>query len=84
MIGLFIVLVLFSANEEVEDVATADLKYLLVSGLRGEVQARVAGREGEARRQDLLQALESYTRCVELGSSSVGPPSSQSVLPPRM
>jgi len=53
---------LFSPNEEVEDVTTADLKYLLVAGQHAEVQARTAGQETRARRLGLLRALESYAR----------------------
>ena len=54
---------LFSPNEEVEDIATGDLKYLLVSQQHAEVVARMAGREPHARRRGLMRALESYTRC---------------------
>lgn len=55
-------LALFSSNEEVEDIATADLKYLLVSGQYAELQARTAGQDTRLRRQGLLQAIESYAR----------------------
>jgi hypothetical protein len=55
-------LALFSSNEEVDDIATADLKYLLVSGQYADLQSRTAGQDIKLRRQGLLQAIESYAR----------------------
>lgn len=52
----------FSANEEVEDIATGDLKYLLVPGYLGDLQSETDEDQPEARRLSLTSALQSYSR----------------------
>ena len=67
---------LFSPNEDVEDIATGDLKYLLVSQQHAEVVALAAGQEPHARRQVLMHALESHARCA---TPTGGTPSSPGI-----
>lgn len=47
---------LFSANDEVEDVATADLKYLLVDYYCGDLAGRTTAREPRERLASLAQS----------------------------
>ena len=53
---------LFSPNEQADDIATADLKYLLVPYLLGEAQSRNSTRDRIARMQHLEDAAASLTR----------------------
>ena len=53
---------IFSSNEEVEDIATGDLKYLLVTAYLGDVQSSSGEREPHLRKTALEEALDSYTR----------------------
>ena len=53
---------LFSTNEIAEDIATADLKYLLVPFLLADLQAQTTARDVAARRQLLEAALQNFTR----------------------
>ena len=55
---------LFSPNEQAEDIATADLKYLLVSYLLGEAQSCDSTRERSLRMQRLEEAAASLTKCA--------------------
>ena len=53
---------LFSTNESAEDIATADLKYLLMPVLLADLQAQTAARDIAARKQLLEAALQNYAR----------------------
>ena len=53
---------LFSANEEVDDIATNDLKYLLVPSLLADLQASTRERDPQARLALLEDASASYSR----------------------
>lgn len=47
---------LFSSNDEVEDISTADLKYLLIDYYAGDLGSRTCAREPRDRLRDLLEA----------------------------
>ena len=53
---------LFSANEQAEDIATGDLKYLLVAAYIGDLQCNTDEHKPERRKDELENALHSYTR----------------------
>ncbi|KAK9837140.1 hypothetical protein WJX81_005866 [Elliptochloris bilobata] len=55
----------FSRNEELEDVATADLRFLLIPKLLGDLLARTSLREPAERAAELDQAAAEYTRFLE-------------------
>lgn len=55
-------LALFSTNEEVDDVTTSHLKYLLLPHLQAEVLARTLQLTPAVRRQLLQQAVIRYCR----------------------
>ncbi|KAK9803022.1 hypothetical protein WJX72_003617 [[Myrmecia] bisecta] len=55
----------FSSNEEVEDISTQDLKYLLVAAFLGDLLAQSNVRDPEQRREALLQAVQSYARFLQ-------------------
>jgi hypothetical protein len=62
-------LALFSRNEQAEDIATADLKYLLVPYLLGEAQSRDSTQDRDLRMQRLQGAAASLARCDCLHAS---------------
>lgn len=53
---------IFSTNEQVEDISTGDLKYLLVSAYLGNIQASYTDGTPAVRCAALQGALDSYTR----------------------
>ena len=53
---------IFSPNEELEDIHTADIKYLLVPALRGDLLSNSEERDVESRAALLHNALCSYSR----------------------
>ncbi len=53
---------IFSANEQVEDIASGDLKYLLIAAYKGDIQSNTEVREPAARKAALATALASYSR----------------------
>ncbi|XP_068596617.1 immunoglobulin-binding protein 1 [Brachionichthys hirsutus] len=68
--GMVAQLDLFSSNEELEEVATADLKYLLLPALLGGLTLKRAGRAGRAGRLELVRTARAYfmdflRRCKE-------------------
>ena len=63
-------LALFSPNEQAEDIATADLKYLLLPYLLGEAQSRDNTQSRDLRMQRLQDAAASLARCDSLASET--------------
>lgn len=59
-------LALFSSNEDADDIATADLRYMLLPAMHGDILAQTGVRDPEVRRQTLQSALQYYGRFLSL------------------
>ncbi|KAL3146049.1 hypothetical protein ABBQ38_015401 [Trebouxia sp. C0009 RCD-2024] len=57
---------LFSSNEDADDLATADLKYMLVPAMHGDILAQTSARDPEVRRQTLQTAIKLYSRFLSM------------------
>lgn len=53
---------LFSPNEQTEDIATGDLKYLLIDCLLGDLLSRTDERDPLLRKELLKSCLQAYSR----------------------
>lgn len=59
-------LALFSNNEDADDIATADLKYMLIPAMHGDILAQTQVRDPEVRRHTLQSAVRHYSRFLGL------------------
>ena len=56
---------IFSSNEEADDIATADLKYLLLPYMQGYILSETHERDTHKRLASLEEAVRDIGRCVQ-------------------